>query len=226
MTHSRDPLYKAAADAIAEEAKGALRHDMRNKFATIQNATFYLRKKMSGSEVWQQDPRIEKFLDMINSELAICVDMLDARTKESSLPLTEVAACATAVFGSLQIPESVTLHVEGHATLPIVEEELALALRCLLENSVEAVGERGEITVTLQEQGDHCLITLQDSGPGIDESAQTQKPFRSSRPGHANLGLAIARRTAMRYGGSLTIAPALPCRVVLALPISQGSDES
>ena len=56
-----------------------LRHDMRNKFAAIVNATYYLRRRLRDSDAWRADPRIAEFFTLIDNELAAADRLLSER---------------------------------------------------------------------------------------------------------------------------------------------------
>src|SRR5688572_20737563 len=52
---------------LLEERGSLLRHDLRNKVATIRNATFYLKRKVEGAaaELWRADERVGRFFTLI-----------------------------------------------------------------------------------------------------------------------------------------------------------------
>jgi C4-dicarboxylate-specific signal transduction histidine kinase len=66
--------------------------------------------------------------------------------------------------------------------------------------------------------GPDVVLTVKDTGPGIDMSCQEQyfQPFWSSRPGALGLGLPVARALALAAGGDLTFGSA--SRVDVRLP--------
>jgi signal transduction histidine kinase len=85
--------------------------------------------------------------------------------------------------------------------------ELALAVRCLVENAVEATSGKGPVSVRGSRDGDRFVIEVADGGPGIEESRREEamRAFFTTKPGHAGVGLAIARRIARRYDGAFVL---------------------
>jgi signal transduction histidine kinase len=83
--------------------------------------------------------------------------------------------------------------------------ELALAVRCLVENALEATGSSGPVQIRARPVGARYIVEVADSGVGVQESqrAAVLEPFYTTKPGHVGLGLNIAQRLAERYAGSL-----------------------
>src|SRR5262245_24194709 len=79
MTQRGDPLAICAHRAIAEEVMSLLRHDVGNRIATVRNAAYYVRKRLSKSEAWTTDPKIETFSKLIDDHLGLAVEILDSR---------------------------------------------------------------------------------------------------------------------------------------------------
>jgi signal transduction histidine kinase len=80
----------------------------------------------------------------------------------------------------------------------------------LLDNAIDALGERGTITITTRADGECALVEIADDGPGIpdDVASQIFDPFFTTKDVGAGtgLGLATARRIVVeRHDGSLTL---------------------
>ena len=97
----------------------------------------------------------------------------------------------------------------------------------LLDNAIDALGERGTITVTTRRDGDCAEIAIADDGPGIPprSSRRIFDPFFTTKEigSGTGLGLATARRIvvdrhdgslsrAVRAGGGTTFLVRLPLR--------------
>ncbi len=90
---------------------------------------------------------------------------------------------------------------------------LALALRELLDNAVQASPAGGAVTLGATQQAGHVLLTVTDQGPGLPEAllTATHLPFATTEPVNLrhstrlSLGLAMADRIAHLHGGALLL---------------------
>jgi signal transduction histidine kinase len=80
----------------------------------------------------------------------------------------------------------------------------------LLDNAIDALGERGTITIATRADGSCAVVEIADDGPGVPEDlvGRIFDPFFTTKDvGHGTgLGLATARRIVVdRHDGSLTL---------------------
>jgi signal transduction histidine kinase len=108
--------------------------------------------------------------------------------------------------------KEVELQREYDRTLPpltIYGSELNQVWTNLLDNAIDAVGERGTITIRTQRDGECILVDIADTGPGIppDIRSRVFEPFFTTKDVGAGTGLGLdtARRIVIeRHGGSIT----------------------
>src|SRR5262249_18076901 len=83
--------YRGLRRLLVDEATGGTRHDVRNKLGSLGNGAFYVRRKLEGQSVLESDPRVPRFLDLIDQEAADIASLLTSRVP----PPTEVepASC-------------------------------------------------------------------------------------------------------------------------------------
>jgi signal transduction histidine kinase len=97
--------------------------------------------------------------------------------------------------------------------LPAYEGELNQVWTNLIDNAVDAMDGRGTLTVTTRRDGDHVLVEIGDSGPGIPEpvAAHIFEPFYTTRPVGKGTGLGLDicwRIVVQRHGGDLRFTSA------------------
>jgi two-component system nitrogen regulation sensor histidine kinase NtrY len=119
--------------------------------------------------------------------------------------------------------------------LPEVGVDRALTARALanlLENALQATGQRGTVAVGAErEPGPDgqpgVAITIADSGPGMDPAALARafEPYFSTKAGGTGLGLPIAKRNIEASGGTvrMTSEAGAGTRVVVWLPAVVGA---
>jgi signal transduction histidine kinase len=204
MSSARPDLPTLHRRFVVWEATAILRHDLRNKLASVRNASFYLRRRVEreAAELIQKDPRVATFFDLSSKELDAAEAILGERLpKLPELAIADVEV-DRAIADALDHCAPVTSTASGlvaHAD----RAELAVAVLCLVENAVEA-GARA-IEVTAASVGDTVVIAVRDDGPGLDDETarRAPEPFFTTRPGHLGLGLPIVKRIASRAGGEL-----------------------
>ncbi|MCD8354115.1 MAG: HAMP domain-containing histidine kinase [Clostridiales bacterium] len=105
-------------------------------------------------------------------------------------------------------------------------------LRRLLYNlTANALGQKGELVLTLRVAGDRAVLTLADSAGGISPeklervfAPEEDRFLADGSPEGFGLGLPICRRIAHFFGGTLLLAPAgAGMAVTLSLPLCSPS---
>jgi len=212
----RDPLEGVEHVAFAEEVSSAMRHAVRNKLAAARNAATYIQRRLSKTEAWQIDPRIQTFHGLIESELDAAGGLLDPKDALAHVftrhaERVPASSCVREALeharGEADVTRAVRVEVTDDAEVIADPRELTLAVRCLVENALEATDGKGPISVRGSRMANRFAIEVADDGPGIEESRRedAMRAFVTTKPGHAGLGLAIARRIARRYDGGFTL---------------------
>jgi signal transduction histidine kinase len=133
------------------------------------------------------------------------------------------------------LPPGVSLSVSAESDLPAIEGDRRLLGRAvvnLVENALQAVGDRGRIQVGLRtsEARSRVELTVTDSGPGIDAALVERvfEPFFSTKSGGSGLGLPLVRKIVEDHGGGVALArlPEGGTRALLWLPARRRDDSA
>jgi hypothetical protein len=110
MTHSRLSLTELHQVLLVAVATSGIRHNLRNKLASLRNATFFLERK----PVWRDDMRVPRFFDIIDSELA-AADQVTASGMSEVLrePQPEPVDLASVVGAALEVLDDGGGFVDG-----------------------------------------------------------------------------------------------------------------
>ncbi len=108
------------------------------------------------------------------------------------------------------LPPDVRLRLDVPAGLPAVQADRRLlhrALVNLVENALQAVGERGEVVVHARRAEARVEIQVRDSGPGISPELRDRvfEPFFSTKTTGSGLGLALVKKIAEDHGGGVSL---------------------
>jgi two-component system, CitB family, sensor kinase len=103
-------------------------------------------------------------------------------------------------------------------------DDLVTVLGNLVDNAVDACSPGGTVEVSLRDDRQGTLVTVQDDGEGIDETDRA-RIFESgwstkTTSGTRGIGLALVQRVARRRGGEVTVtaSPTGGARFVVRLP--------
>ena len=121
----------------------------------------------------------------------------------------------------------------GYEREPAPVKGIALLLRealaNLVDNALRYTPQGGHVTVRTRREGDHCLLEVEDDGPGIPQELRQKVFDRFYRPPGSpgdgcGLGLAIVKEIAEAHGGRVDILdPASPhgTRLRITLPAAK-----
>ena len=90
-------------------------------------------------------------------------------------------------------------------------DALRMMLRNLLDNAVKYTPASGQVDVSLRLEGEHYVLSVEDSGPGIaleDRARVFDRFFRATEVAHetgSGLGLAIVKVIAAQHGAAVTL---------------------
>ena len=101
---------------------------------------------------------------------------------------------------------------------------IARALANIIENALYAMPSAGALTLDASLDGGFVVLTITDTGPGMDEEALARvfEPYFSTKTTGTGLGLPIARRNVELSGGTIEVSSAKGrgTTVTLRLPIA------
>ena len=218
-----EQILKQQADTLADtnrrkdEFLAMLSHELRNPLAPIVNAVQSLEKLPSAPEQRQLFSMVERQLSRLTR---LVDDLMDASRISSGrvqLQLEDVAIgdVVQQAVGSVRH----TIDARGHALAVTVPPEpiwmradagrLEQILVNLLANAAKYTEPGGLISLSIERQGDHCIVRVQDTGIGISPellplvfdlfTQATPTPDRST--GGLGIGLALVKRLVELHHG-------------------------
>jgi signal transduction histidine kinase len=211
---SASALRAAFALYFADEALSSVRHDILNRLTAIGAIAYELRNleapgAEAGSGARERIADLNRQIGLMSTTISRRLGPTRDRAARTPLSLAIGAAIAAsahpqAVQGG-PLPEA---EVRGSTT------EVAVMVLALLDNAMESrpAGPGEAVGVELRcwvEEG-VAHVEIGDQGPGLTDeaSAQAFERFFTTKPGHAGLGLCMARTLAGRLGGELQLQPA------------------
>lgn len=219
-------------------------HELRNPLAAILTAANLL---ASDSGVEEET---EMLLGVVHKEAHRMNRILTEFSHFAKPPAPHVvefdlAGLAREVVAELQRDGVLSEQILVHDHLPSALEACAdphhagLALRNVIENAAEALGEGGSIVLTAKSDDEAVSLLIEDDNSGLtpEQLALVFQPFYSTKPTSTGLGLSIARMALRASGGDIHLESRHPdesgdgekaekvaqshgTRAVLRLPVS------
>jgi signal transduction histidine kinase len=122
-----------------------------------------------------------------------------------------------------RLKNGVEVRREFSADLPEIDvagSELNQVWTNLIDNALDAMGDRGTLTLRAERDGDGVRVSVCDSGPGIPEAIRGRlfEPFATTKPpgSGTGLGLHISHTVVARHGGRIDVEsePGRTCFIV------------
>ena len=206
-----------------DELLAMLAHELRNPLAPIINATRLLEREPEISETGRRG--LEMVVRQTEQLARLVDDLLDVSRLVSGkirLRLATTSLSATV----REIGDAMRAEVEASSQRLVVEvpdgpveiladsARITQVLHNLLANAVKFGAPGGTVRLALQVRDDEALITVSDTGIGIDPArfGELFEPFVQIDPGldrvngGLGLGLATVRRLVELHGGSVGVA--------------------
>ncbi|MFM2006656.1 MAG: hypothetical protein RLZZ09_2311 [Pseudomonadota bacterium] len=151
--------------------------------------------------------------------------------RRQAINLTDVIRQVADTYVPRFADKAISLHTKLEDPVRINGDPARLAqlLGNLLENSYRYTDAGGQCHLTLTQEGNQAIMTLEDSAPGVPEAALPRifdrlyrvDESRSRAHGGSGLGLAIAANIVTAHGGRLRAEQAAlgGLRIVLELPL-------
>lgn len=221
-------LREQKLTAVAELAAGA-GHEINNPLAVISGQAQYLLK---AEEDLSRAKALERIIGQTTRIHVLLRDlMLFARPPEPAYKVTPIIKMVKQAVNSvhdLAISRGVKLEqrpIATKANITCDPQLMGVAVKCLLQNSIEAAPAGGWVRVTAQTANHKLVIHVEDNGPGVPVHLHENifDPFFSGRSAGRGVGLGLSKvwRIAQLHNGDvrLTIGPGKPTCFVLEVPL-------
>lgn len=193
-------------------------HELRTPLATISVAAHELHRtaRRLGNSALVEDA------ELIAAEVDRCQEILAGmgpRLHASAEPEVVTAASVNALLADEYDTKADTRGRVSFVTLDeavsfrVVTDDLLTALRCVINNALDATVDGGNVSVTVKGSADNGFWVIADTGVGMSPDVQSRalEPFFSTKgPGKGvGLGLFLAQAFALQNGGSFALESTL-----------------
>ncbi len=215
LERQRRDLERVSRVAAWAEMARQVAHEVKNPLTPIQLATEHLRRVYADrrSDLDQVfEACTETILKQVRSLREIVTEFSSfarpATPEAAPLDLASLVRSAVGPYHGV-LPPQVSLRLDLRVVPGVVGDRRLLerAVVNLIENALQAVGERGAIEVRVAAEPGRAFVEVVDSGPGPDPEVRARafEPFFSTKTGGSGLGLALVRKIAQDHGGGASL---------------------
>jgi signal transduction histidine kinase len=232
LDHARLAAERAARERLAALGSMAavIVHEVKNPLGIIKVSAGTLRKRVADDASAELLRCVEDEVDRMD---AVCRRLLElARPPASAKAPCDLAEVVRSTVDRLR-PDLDAAQVRVTCDLPNGEPRPALradadALRQVLINLVYNARDSmreggGELTIRVEPRPGVLVLSVADTGRGMDESIRRQlfRPFFTTRHGGTGLGLAIVKRIVEEHEGAVHVdsRPGEGSRFTITLPV-------
>ena len=188
-------------------------HQIKNPLGIINNTAFTLGKLTAGDQIIQK--QVELVREEVNKADQVITKLMGyAQLTEGRLDKLDINDVLD--FSITQVfPEGHKFGIRirknyGIALPPLLAQSLHISevFVNILQNSREAVGENGEISISTSYGGNYTLsVVIEDNGPGISLNMMDKvfEPYLTTKEKGTGLGLAIVKHNTELYGGKVEV---------------------
>jgi PAS domain S-box-containing protein len=223
-TTAKRALERRAASAEALNAMAplalGLAHEIRNPLnAAVLELHLLSRSIERLPEAAQRDP-MRRRVEVVEGEIRrlerLLTEFLElARPRAPSREPLDLVGVVEEVLdlereAALRCKVTVNRRLEAPAWVLGDVEKLKQVMLNLVVNALDAMPDGGELTASVRAKGDATILSLKDTGKGIDPRilAEVFDPFFTTKPAGTGLGLAIVRKIIEQHGGTVALATA------------------
>ncbi|WP_051506936.1 ATP-binding protein [Saccharibacillus sacchari] len=194
---------------IGQMAAGVT-HEVRNPMAVVRGYLQILQKKTPD----EYDHYYKIVLEELDRAGGIIDDFLAlARTKQQMNESRTLRSVVEDLWPLLQADANLrgqTIRFEDGADgeeISMHPGEIKQLVLNLARNGLEAMDDKGELVIAIEELEDRLRLRVKDNGPGISEETleRIKQPFFTTKKTGTGLGLVLCSGIAERHGGSLSI---------------------
>lgn len=198
-------------EKIATIAKFAsvMAHELKNPLSSLKNISYYLIKTVKS-----EDPKARRMMDMLSSEVDRANEMITdfsdiARAKRVNKTSINVSELIENVLNGYKFDPGIELakEIEPGIESNIDPDRMSQSLKNLLKNAKGSIVETGQIKVTLKKADKSFMLSVTDSGCGIDKEAigHIYEPLFTTKTKSIGLGLTVVRQTIEAHGGRIEV---------------------
>ena len=214
-------LIQAERLSAIGEISARLAHDLRNPLTVIKGTVEIIKaknKKIDTEFSSKQIQMMERAVSRMSNQIDEVLDFVKIQT----LHATKNSLFETIGLSVTKIKKSAdfSINVEGNNVQFVYDaDKLEVVLDNVITNAVEAINEKGQIDIRVNDNLNEIVIEIEDSGTGVPDELLTKifEPLFTTKQRGTGLGLASCKRIIEQHGGSINVK-SKPSMFIIKLP--------
>ncbi len=204
-------------------------HEIRNPLNSIRGFSQHLQSRFAADSVERRSvDTIVREVDRLNRVITELLDFSRPKDPDlSEIDLNEIVRSTTVLIEGEASSQGVTCVEDlSHGPVRLLGDgdSLKQLLLNLFLNAIQAMSDGGVLTVSTSVTGDRAVLTVSDTGTGIDEGDLDRifEPFYTTRETGTGLGLSIVHRIVQDHGGEIRLksSPGHGTTFVIRFPLA------
>ena len=204
---SQEALVRSERLSAVGQMTTVVGHELRNPLGAVMNALYMLRRTLNDPAA--AEPHLAVAERQTTRAVNLAQDLTAyMREREPELAPVELRDVLSDVLEAAQRPSNVVVVQDVEPVrLNADAKQIAQILTNLVDNAIQAMPDGGSLHISARAEGDTAVITVEDSGEGVDPDLVERffEPFFTTRSDGTGLGLAIVRRLTEGHGGQISI---------------------
>jgi hypothetical protein len=208
-----EKLKKTEQLSMIGQLSSGIAHEIRNPLNFLSLSIGHIKERILEEKIHDKED-LEKLLDDLIREIHKINELIHnflflgkpiTLRKEWVMPATMINEVLYIAKDKIRDGIEIRLSCENGEPIRCDSEYMRLCIMNLLVNAIQAIEEKGEITISCGKENGFSYISVSDTGSGISEEelAKVFEPYYSTKKFGIGLGLAISKRFIEEHGGSI-----------------------
>ena len=202
-------LAQAERLSAIGELSARLAHDLRNPLTVLKGVVEIARARTISGETSFSTKQID-MMERAISRMSNQIDDVLEFVKIQSLHTTKNSLLDTIGLSLAKInkPSNVKIHIPDKGVEFVYDsDKIEIVFDNLLNNSIQAINDDGEITIRFIDLENEVEIEVEDSGDGISDEiiSKVFEPLFTTKKKGTGLGLASCKSIVEQHGGSISV---------------------
>ena len=212
---SKEKLAQTQRQIAWREMAKQVAHEIKNPLTPMKLSVQHLGRALNISKE-ENHVILKDFLEKMLQQIHLLTEIADEFSNYAELPkgkmkevdLTEIINKIINLFKH-ESHVTFNLNFQNNSSFRVIgdENQLIRLFNNLIQNSLQAMDHRGDITLNLSQKENNVILSFIDSGPGILKDIQEKifEPKFTTKTTGKGLGLSLACQIILNHGGKITL---------------------